>query len=300
MGSDTDYPQLIHQFVSDERLPETYQDDAICWFLPLKDQILAQVRSQPGKLQIIGINGAQGTGKSTLAKLLQRLLQEDGLSVVSLSIDDFYYSTKVRDSLATEIHPLLKSRGVPGTHDIGLAINTLSTLKNLSAIEELPLPAFDKSTDEPVPFDEWIHVSGPVNVVILEGWFVGASQENEGALAKPVNRLEQEEDKAGVWRQYVNQQLGKDYQTLFAMLSQLVLLKAPDFDQVYQWRALQEERLRESRESGAGIMGEETLTRFIQHFERLTRHCLSTLPKKADVIFELDKDHRISKSSLIN
>jgi D-glycerate 3-kinase len=298
MSSSTDYPQLIQQFVQDENLPESYEEDARLWFLPLKDRLLNAIRSQPGTLQVIGINGAQGTGKSTLAKLLQTLLQADGLSVVSLSIDDFYYSRETRQNLAKKIHPLLKSRGVPGTHDVTLANNTLDTLRTLSAIEILALPEFDKATDEPVATDEWVGVSGPISLVILEGWFVGASPEDSAALDKPINSLEAEEDESGIWRQYINNKLATEYQTLFSQLNELVLLKAPNFEQVYEWRALQEQKLKKERKTGAGLMNEAELTRFIQQFERLTRHCLTSLPNRADVVLELDSNHRIRSSSL--
>lgn len=298
MSSSTDYPQLIQQFVLDERLPQSYEEDSRQWFLPLKDRLLDATRSQPGTLQVIGINGAQGTGKSTLAKLLQTLLQADGLSVVNLSIDDFYYSRQARQDLAKKIHPLLKSRGVPGTHDVAFATNTLDTLRTLSAIETLALPQFDKASDEPVATDEWAGVSGPVDLVILEGWFVGASPEDSAALNKPINSLEEDEDESGTWRQYVNNKLATEYQTLFSQISQLVLLKAPNFEQVYEWRALQEQKLKEERKAGAGLMNEAELKHFIQQFERLTRHCLASLPNRADVVLELDSNHRIQRSSL--
>lgn len=298
MSSSTDYPQLIQQFVADEQLPESYKNDAQQWFLPLKDRLLNAVRSQPGTMQLIGINGAQGTGKSTLAKLLQILLRADGLSVVSLSIDDFYYPGETRQALAQDIHPLLRSRGVPGTHDVALAINTIETLRTLSAIETLGLPEFDKANDEPVPAQEWVGISGPVNLVILEGWFVGARPEDPVALEDPVNALEEKEDEAGIWRQYVNKRLAAEYQSLFALLNQLIFLKAPNFEQVYEWRTLQEAKLKAQRGTGAGIMDDAELTRFIQQFERLTRHCLATLPGKAEVQFELGSDHRIRRSSL--
>lgn len=298
MSSSTDYPQLIQQFVQDERLPHSYEEDAKQWFLPLKDRLLDATRSQPGTLQVIGINGAQGTGKSTLAKLLQTLLQADGLAVVNLSIDDFYYPRQTRQDLATSIHPLLKSRGVPGTHEVAFAINTLDTLRTLSPIETLALPQFDKASDEPVATDEWAAVSGPVDLVILEGWFVGASPEDAAALIQPINSLEEAEDESRTWREYVNNKLATEYQTLFSQLSQLIMLKAPNFEQVYEWRALQEQKLTEERKAGAGIMTETELKRFIQQFERLTRHCLASLPNRADVVLELDSNHRVQHSSL--
>lgn len=298
MNSGTDYPQLIHQLAAQERLPLAYEEDASNWFLPLKNRLLNGVRSNPGSTRIIGINGAQGTGKSTLAKLLQTLLSADGLKVANLSIDDFYYPSSIRKELAATVHPLMRSRGVPGTHDVSLAINTLETLKTLSDIETFPLPHFDKATDEPAPHDEWVSISGPVDLIILEGWFVGASPMEESSLAEANNSLEANEDSDGHWRRYVNEKLETEYQALFALLDDLVLLKAPSIDQVYQWRLQQEKKLHAKHGDAPGVMNETELKRFIQHFERLTLHCLSSLPSRADVIFELDSDHRISASNL--
>lgn len=298
MSTSTDYPQLIHQFTVEERLPPAFEEDSLKWFLPLKNRLLNSVRSNRGSTRVIGINGAQGTGKSTLAKLLQKLLRVDGVKVANLSIDDFYFSSANRQALAKSIHPLLRSRGVPGTHDVSLAINTLETLKTMSEIESFALPHFDKATDEPAPHDEWVSIAGPVDLVILEGWFVGAPPMEPDSLTLNANPLESEEDKELVWRQYVSEKLAVDYQPLFALLDELVLLKAPSFEQVYQWRSEQEQKLRDRRGSGPGIMSDEELNRFIQHFERLTKHCLTTLPRRAGVVFELDSDHRISRSTL--
>lgn len=113
-------------------------------------------------------------------------------------------------------------------------------------------------------------------------------------LLNPVNELEQTEDKEGDWRRYVNQQLGLDYQTLFRRINELVMLQAPSFDKVFEWRGKQEEKLKNKIGNEAkGVMDSIELLRFIQHYERLTRHCLVTLPAQADVVFRLDNNHRV-------
>jgi D-glycerate 3-kinase len=295
MKPNTDYPQLIQQFINDEKLPATYLDDALEWFLPLKDQIIAKLRSQVSTLKVVGINGAQGTGKSTLAKLLQRLISADGFNVVNLSIDDFYYAGKKREALSRSIHPLLRSRGVPGTHDVALALEIVESLRGLTNIEQLTLPAFDKAMDEPVAADECIGVYGPVHLLILEGWFIGAKPEQAKALDIAGNEREKKQDPDKTWRQYVNNALAGDYQNLFKLLDMLVLLKAPSFEQVYEWRTLQEHKLISNQPPGKSTMTDEQLVQFIQHFERLTRHCLKTLPAQADVVFHLNTEHRIAK-----
>ena len=117
---------------------------------------------------------------------------------------------------------------------------------------------------------------------------------SDAKLLSPVNELEQTEDKEGVWRRYVNQQLSLDYQTLFRRINELIMLQAPSFDKVFEWRSKQEEKLKNKIGNKAkGVMDSTELHRFIQHYERLTRHCLVTLPAQADVVFRLDNNHRV-------
>jgi len=288
----TMYPQLIAEFIQKEQLPATYQEDAERWFVPLAKLLIQEIQTGD-KALIVGINGAQGTGKSTLAALLQHLLQASGLNTVSLSVDDFYYSKSHRRQMALDVHPLLACRGVPGTHDVRLALTTLDRLLRCQPGETLSLPAFNKATDDCCLPEQQPTVTGPVRCIILEGWFIGATPQSATALEQPLNSLESEEDANGKWRRYVNQQLAGEYQQLFARLDKLVMLRAPGFEQVMEWRCLQEDKLRE-RATGNAMMSEAQIARFIQHFERLTCHCLNTLPAQADISFDLDIHHRIT------
>jgi D-glycerate 3-kinase len=118
---------------------------------------------------------------------------------------------------------------------------------------------------------------------------------NSLMLVTALNPLESVHDVDGSWRRYVNLQLSKSYQDLFSRLQLLVMLQAPRFEQVFQWRRLQEQKLAEqSTEDASGLMNDTQLDYFIQHFERLTRHCLATLPTQADIVFQLDANHRIA------
>ena len=296
----TIYPQLIRQFIAQESLPETYAIDAEKFFLPLVAAIKNRLEDSNGPL-IVGINGAQGTGKSTLAELIQRLLDESGYRVVHLSIDDFYLSRARRIELAQQVHPLLATRGVPGTHDTSLALATLESLLAATAKDQVVLPAFDKSLDDCVNLDHCPRIRGPLDLILLEGWFVGATPQADAELEVPVNDLERDDDVDGRWRRYVNTQLGLDYQRLFAMIHYLIVLQAPGFEMVFDWRSTQELKLREhklsagSNGNAAGLMDEKELQRFIQHFERLTRHCLQTLPPKADAVLQLNDAQRVAE-----
>lgn len=251
-------------------------------YLPLA-QWLNQQHAQ-GK-RIIGINGAQGSGKSTLCKLLALLLQQGfGKSVAVLSLDDFYLTHAQRRELAKCVHPLLQTRGVPGTHDVALAIEVLSALKSGKPVK---LPRFDKAQDDRVAEMMWQMIDHPVDIVLFEGWCVGALPQSSVQLQQPVNELEWQEDAQGIWRQYVNARLATGYQDLFALLDALVMLKVPSFTRVYEWRALQESKLQQG-------MSDAQLRRFVMHYERLTRYMLDELPQRADCVLQIGDDHQIS------
>ena len=291
------YQQLIEDFIQQEHLPSTYLLDATQCFLPLVRDLEAELQTSRQGPLLIGINGAQGTGKSTLAKLLSSLLASSGYRVANLSIDDFYYSKAKRRELAETIHPLLCSRGVPGTHDAERALSLLEQLAAAGPEQQVCLPGFDKSVDDCQPVEACEKLHGPVDIVILEGWFVGVKPQDEIELTQAINELEANEDSDGRWRSYVNQQLAGSYQALFEKLNMLLMLQAPGFEQVLEWRSLQEEKLRaRAAKDASGLMDRKAIERFIQHFERLTRHCLRTLPKSADRVFQLDAEHRISLS----
>ena len=288
------YSQLISDFVENEALPDSYREDAFEFFVPLVDLIANRALDSEHTLYV-GINGAQGTGKTTLGKLLVTLLSAREFRVANFSIDDFYLTQSERNQLAESQHPLLATRGVPGTHDISLLMTKFEELKNLKAEQVCELPRFNKAIDDRCGTEDWQKLIGPIDAVILEGWFVGAPPQATRDIELPINALEKTEDADGSWRKYANYQLADQYQSAFDQLDLLIMLKAPSFKQVSEWRSLQEEKLKKIGPiDSPGIMDEEQLARFIQHYERLTRHCLEYLPVKADVLFDLDTDHRIA------
>ena len=288
------YSQLISDFVENEGLPDSYREDAFEFFVPLVDLIANRALDSEHTLYV-GINGAQGTGKTTLGKLLVTLLSAREFRVANFSIDDFYLTQSERNQLAESQHPLLATRGVPGTHDISLLMTKFEELKNLKAEQVCELPRFNKAIDDRCGTEDWQKLIGPIDAVILEGWFVGAPPQATRDIELPINSLEKTEDADGSWRKYANYQLADQYQSAFDQLDLLIMLKAPSFKQVSEWRSLQEEKLEKIGPiDSPGIMDEEQLARFIQHYERLTRHCLEYLPVKADVLFDLDTDHRIA------
>ncbi len=264
---------------------------------PLAERLAQHILEQPRPL-VLGINGAQGTGKSTAAEVLAALLERRGLRVCRLSIDDLYLTRAEREQLAQQIHPLLATRGVPGTHEVALGMHLLDAL--LSAGEDTPVtvPRFDKANDDRFAAgDIW---RGRPHLIVFEGWCVGARPQPEEALREPVNELERQEDADGHWRAFVNRQLTV-YQPLFQRLDFLLLLRAPSFEQVYQWRAEQEavlaQRLAREGRAASRVMDAAQLRRFIGHYERLTRWMLMEMPTRADLVLSLNAAHRVASIS---
>jgi D-glycerate 3-kinase len=245
---------------------------------------------------IVGLCGPQGSGKSTVSPIWQRLLMERGLAVAMLSLDDFYLPHAQREALARSVHPLLRTRGVPGTHDVPLLRQVIEALRDGGCVAA---PTFDKALDDRKPESEWPRNQAPVDVILFEGWCVGAAPQSEAALAPAINSLEREEDSQGIWRRYVNRRLGEDYRSLFSAIDLQILLEPPNFEIVYRWRREQEEALRRAVAARGGdvsrLMTDREFERFMKHFERLTQHILAEMPGRADLVIRLDAERTIAE-----
>lgn len=303
---DQDLNQLIDSLIQQEHLPADYRQTAKRVVLPLA-QDLSERACAAGQPLLVGINGAQGTGKSTLSLFLKTLLTEVfGCPSACVSLDDIYLTLAEREHLAETVHPLLKTRGVPGTHDLVLGQQVIDQLKTVSEGEHVAIPAFDKASDDRFSHSRWPVLEGPVKVILLEGWCLGARNEPDvGTLEAPINELERDEDRDGAWRRYVNQRLATDYREFFDQLDCLIMLKAPSMECVLKWRTLQEHKLAQQRtvapnECGSAaampsrIMSDEQVRRFIMHYERITRATLSEMPARADVLINVDEAHGLA------
>ncbi|NNC78389.1 MAG: hypothetical protein HKN77_10530 [Woeseiaceae bacterium] len=284
----------LDSFIQRNRLPDEFAESAENYFFPFAEWLQTQLAGKHGETYVLGVNGAQGTGKSTLAQLISEYLaREHGRKVVVLSIDDIYLTRKEREALGQSIHPLLKTRGVPGTHDVALGAAVIKRLRTLRQGNAVDVPRFDKSSDDRCAPVDWPTVAGPVDLVIFEGWCVGSQATTEAELQEPVNALEASQDSDGRWRRYVNDKLGNEYAELFQELDSLLFLKVPDFEAVQRWRLEQEQKLRQSAGKNAtAVMSDEEVVEFIQYYERITRENLHVLPSIADAVIELDDNHQ--------
>jgi len=236
---------------------------------------------------IVGVTGGQGSGKSTLAAQMPDALAARGLRAAVLSLDDLYLTKAERRRLAREVHPLFATRGVPGTHDVALGVEVLSSLGRPGGTL---VPSFDKAADDRRPEDQWTRFAGPADVIVFEGWCVGARPQPPEALAEPVNDLERERDPDGVWRRYANAALAGPYRALFDPIGFQALLLAPGFDVILGWRRQQEHAL--IARGGKGQSDAE-LAVFIQYYERLTRWMAAEMSARADLVARLDEDRKV-------
>lgn len=249
----------------------------------LLPRLRARVHASPRPF-VLGISGLQGSGKSTLAAHL--VANAPDLATVSLSLDDFYYTRAERQELAARVHPLLATRGVPGTHDLALLHATLDALAHTRATRPAHIPRFDKAEDDRLPADQWTTVPRPPRLIVLEGWCLDLPPQPQAALREPVNALERDADPDGRWRRYVNAQLAGPYAAVWQRLDYRVLLQAPGFEVVMAWRGQQEREL--ALRHPSLTMDADALAHFIAHYERLSRHAHAVLPARADAVVVLD------------
>ena len=289
----------IDRFIARHKLPADYAGAVGNVVAPLAKD-LQDSHLLKGRPLIVGISGAQGSGKTTLALILGEWLErESGLAAACLSLDGLYLRKSERRELSRSVHPLLETRGVPGTHDVARAEELLDALTDVDHARTVSLPVFDKALDDRAPADQWPAVHAPVDVVLMEGWCVGARPQPQESLAGPANTLEAERDRSGRWRRYVNERLRTDYAGLFQRLDLLFLLRVPSFEKVLEWRSLQERKLRQRLRGSSGTdaeppgMSDEELVTFVQHYERLTRYMLKTMPGYADAVIDIDDRHRM-------
>ena len=189
---------------------------------------------------------------------------------------------------------MLFTRGVPGTHDINLMLNFFRKLKS-KKFKRLKLPKFNKAIDDRFNKNKWYDLKDRPDVIIFEGWCVGAKSENNNTLKKTINLMEKLDDKKQIWRKYVNQQLQSKYKNLYSQLNCLIYLKAKDFKLLQKWRLKQERKLwlTNKKSSKLKIMNRGDVINFMQTYQRITQNMFKNMPKYASIIFNLNGNHQI-------
>ena len=244
---------------------------------------------------IIGLAGGQGTGKTTISSIINLILVKYfKLKVFKISIDDFYKTRKERYKLSKKVHPLLMTRGVPGTHDIDLILRFFKIMQKRN-FKSLSLPKFDKSIDDRFNKNQWYKIKSKPDVVIFEGWCVGAKSQKNIELKKPINSLEKMEDKSMKWRKYVNFQLAGKYKTFHNMLDCLLYLKAKNFSLLRRWRLKQEKKLflKSKNKKNLKIMNKNEVLNFMMTYQRITEQMFKTAKKISSIVMTLNNQHQI-------
>ena len=246
----------------------------------------------------VGLAGGQGTGKTTTSSLIMIILiKYFKLKVFRISIDDFYKTRKERINLSKKIHPMLLTRGVPGTHDINMMLNFFKNVKSKN-FKRFKLPTFNKAIDDRFNKKHWYDLKDKPDVIIFEGWCVGAKSEKNNSLMKSINSMEKSRDQKKIWRRYVNQQLKTKYKKLYSQLNCLIFLKANNFKLLQKWRLKQERKLwlNSKKNSNLKIMNKEDVINFMQTYQRITQNMFKYMPKYASIILSLNSNHQIKSA----
>ena len=244
---------------------------------------------------IVGLSGGQGTGKTTISSIMSIILKKYfKLNIFKISIDDFYKTRKERFLLSKKIHNLLKTRGVPGTHDTSIILDFLNKVKHKN-FKPLKLPKFNKAADDRFKKEFWYSINKRPDVIIFEGWCIGARPQKNYQLKKHINSVEKLNDQNLIWRKYVNYQLKKNYRKLFNQLNCLLYLKAKNFNLLQKWRLKQERKLLTfSKEyKNLKIMNKKEVINFMKTYERITENMFKDAPKYASIILNLNSNHQI-------
>lgn len=285
----------FQRFVADEQLPQSWMSVFPQLIIPMAAWLLSEQHELRRPLTM-AIGGSQGSGKTTLARALRLVLHHCfAVPACVLSLDDFYLSHHSRRELGESVHPLLATRGVPGTHEMDALLDCVDALRHANHDSQTLLPRFDKSQDDRVDPSECETYPGRPGVIFVEGWCLGAEAVEDHELTTPINPLEAEQDPDGRWRRYVNDQLAGRHQDLVQRLDRSLFLQAPSWDAVRRWRLLQEAKLiRNQGDSYRAHLDEgDAFNTFMAHYERITRRLLES-PPRTDVRLALDEGQRLA------
>ena len=238
----------------------------------------------------IMIAGSQGSGKSSLSKLIKLYFEKFCYkSVVIISMDDFYLSKSQRTQLSKNIHPLFLTRGVPGTHDLELMNKKIKQIFN----KEFPiyLPIFDKVSDTRKRTYKKVLKA---DVIVFEGWCAGAQPVDLNYLQKNFNNLEKHKDKNFIWRNSYNKYLNQ-YQKLFSQFNFYIYFQFNQWDHVLNWKYKQELELRDKKKD-LGL--KKYLREFIQYYEKVSKWMHLKVPKYCNILIKLDANQKIKSINL--
>ena len=239
------------------------------------------------------ISGSQGCGKTTLLKLIKNNFKNFyNIDPLCISLDDYYLTKKQRNDLSKRIHPLLQTRGVPGTHATEKITKTLQLFDKKKY--PIRIPKFDKLNDDRLPFSQII--TSKKNMIFLEGWCCGCPPLSDSFLQKNLNTIEKA-DSEYIWRKYYNKKLKKEYKLIFNHFEYLIYFKIPSFDCVLKWRIKQEKRLKFNKKKNINCMNKIEIKDFISYYEKITKWMMKNTLSKSDLTIKINKNQKIQSIS---
>jgi D-glycerate 3-kinase len=207
---------------------------------------------------ILGIQGPQGCGKSTLAAALVEQWGRAGVRATAVSVDDFYLTHAEQEALASRHagNPYLRYRGYPGTHDVALGRRTIDAIASLGEPQSGAVPVYDKSAHrgrgDRASESAWRRVAGPIDVLVLEGWMLGFTPVDSRADALTVDLA----------LRAPNQYL-EAYRVWHERLDAFVHMHVDSLDTIVRWR-MDSERAR--RERGEPALSDDDARDYIDRF----------------------------------
>ncbi len=177
-----DVARALHARIASPRCVDDY-------YAPLAVACASRIEHARCRPLVLGIQGPQGSGKTTLAAAITAALGDTGVRAASVSIDDFYLTYAEQRALADRHpeSPYLRYRGYPGTHDVAMGLSVLRALGAAGAGEPVLVPVYDKSAHggrgDRAPREAWRRVEGPLDLVIVEGWMLGFSPVDDAVVA---------------------------------------------------------------------------------------------------------------------
>jgi D-glycerate 3-kinase len=235
---------------------------------------------------LVGLQAPQGAGKTTIARRVLGELPAHGLRGVSVSIDDFYLTREQQLALAAAHagNPYLEHRGYPGTHDIDLGERTLSALRALGEGQSMRVPAYDKSAHagrgDRAPESDWREVTGPLDLVLVEGWMLGFEPVPDDRL--PDARLA------------VSNGALAEYDRWHHQLDAFIVLKPLDWNYVVHWRVEAEENMKAEGRPGLSRADiEDYVRRFLPAYETWAGRAPARFEARLTLVAELDRGRRL-------
>lgn len=250
------------------------------------------VEKSTGRPLFVGMQGPQGSGKTTTTAAVQQRLASRGRTSAVFSLDDLYlrHADLVAVAKAHPANALLQGRGQPGTHDVELGTSLLRSLARINDQADnsgsegaskgdgssvVHLPCFDKSlhAGQGDRAPSTTSVCAPLDVVIVEGWCMGFVAHNPAELSRRYHQLLSTSSASSSSPQpsytarhplesllEINERLRGYAEAWYGDIDAFVQLRPVRLDDVFAWRL---EAERAMRAQGKGAMSDDEVHDFV-------------------------------------